>query len=163
MQAAIGEKIDNEALGGAEVQVDISGVVDDRFPSDREAIDRIRIRIGELARPALAPFDRIDPRPPACDPDEVLGILPVDRTRPYDTHALLARLLDGSEFAEYKATYGKTLVCGTGRIEGWVVGVVANQRQIVQRRRGLAAADREMQIGRDLLGRRRQGGRASSS
>jgi len=147
VQAAIGEKIDNEALGGAEVQVDVSGVVDDRFPSDREAIDRIRIRIGELARPALAPFDRIDPRPPACDPDEVLGILPVDRTRPYDTHALLARLLDGSEFAEYKATYSKTLVCGTGRIEGWVVGVVANQRQIVQRRRGLAAADREMQIG----------------
>jgi acetyl-CoA carboxylase carboxyltransferase component len=147
VQAAIGEKIDNEALGGAEVQVDISGVVDDRFPSDREALDHIRTRIGELARPPQAPFDRIDPRPPACDPDEVLGIVPVDRTRPYDTHALLARLLDGSAFAEYKATYGRTLVCGTGRIEGWAVGIVANQRQVVQRRRGLSAADREMQIG----------------
>ena len=147
VQAAIGEKIDNEALGGAEVQVDISGVVDDRFPSDREAIDHIRTRIGEIARPTLAPFNRVEPRPPACDPDEVLGIVPVDRTRPYDTYSLLARLLDGSEFAEYKATYGRTLVCGTGRIEGWAVGVVANQRQIVQRKRGLGAADREMQIG----------------
>jgi acetyl-CoA carboxylase carboxyltransferase component len=147
VQAAIGEKIDNQALGGAEVQVDISGVVDDRFANDGEAIDHIRDRIGELARVPSAPFDRIEPRPPAVDPEEVLGILPVDRSRPYDTHALLARLLDGSEFAEYKATYGKTLVCGTGRIEGWAVGVVANQRQVVQRRRGLGSGDREMQIG----------------
>jgi len=147
VQAAIGEKIDNQALGGAEVQVDISGVVDDRFASDSDAIDHIRDRIGELARTPSAPFDRIAPRPPAVDPDEVLGILPVDRSRPYDTHALLARLLDGSEFSEYKATYGQTLVCGTGRIEGWAVGVVANQRQVVQRRRGLRSGDREMQIG----------------
>ncbi len=147
VQAAIGEKTDNQALGGAEVQVDISGVVDDRFATDQEAIAHIRARIGELARPALAPFDRIEGRPPAVDSDEVLGILPVDRTRPYDTRALLGRLLDGSEFTEYKATYGRTLVCGTGRIDGWAVGIVANQRQVVHRRRGLGPKDREMQIG----------------
>jgi acetyl-CoA carboxylase carboxyltransferase component len=147
VKAAIGEKIDNQALGGAEVQVDISGVVDDRFASDQEAIDHIRTRIGELARPLLAPFDRAEARPPLTDPDDVLGLLPESRSRPYNMHVLLACLLDGSEFAEYKATYGRTLVCGTGRIQGWAVGVVANQRQVVQRRRGLGAADREMQIG----------------
>jgi acetyl-CoA carboxylase carboxyltransferase component len=147
VQAAIGEKIDNEALGGAQVQVDISGVVDDRFENDQQAIEHIRARIGELARPRLAPFDRIESRPPLVDPDEVLGIVPVDRGRPYDTRTLLARLLDGSEFTEYKATYGRTLVCGTGRIHGWAVGIVANQRQIVSRRRGLEATDQEMQIG----------------
>ena len=147
VQAAIGEKIDNQALGGAEVQVDISGVVDDRFGNDQEAIDHIRARIGELADRGSAPFDRTDPVPPLADPDEVLGILPADRARPYYIHALLGRLLDGSEFTEYKATYGRTLVCGTGRIDGWAVGVVANQRQVVHRKRDLGAGDSEMQIG----------------
>jgi acetyl-CoA carboxylase carboxyltransferase component len=147
VQAAIGEKKDNQSLGGAEVQVDVSGVVDDRFPSDQEAIDHIRARIGELARPLLAPFDRIDAKPPLGDPEDLLGALPVDRSRPYDSHVLIGLLLDGSEFTEYKATYGRTLVCGTGRIDGWAVGVVANQRKVVQRKRGLAASEREMQIG----------------
>ncbi len=147
VRAAIGEQIDNQALGGAEVQVDISGVVDDRFPDDRSALEHIRARIGELAHPPMAPFDRIEAREPVGDPDEVLGILPVDRSRPYDTYQLLARLLDGSEFTEYKATYGRTLICGTGRIHGWAVGIVANQRLIVHRRRGLGPGEREMQIG----------------
>lgn len=147
VRAAIGEQIDNQALGGAEVQVDISGVVDDRFPDDLSAIEHIRARIGELAHPRMAPFDRIEPRDPAADPDEVLGILPVDRSRPYDTYQLLGRLLDGSEFTEYKATYGRTLICGTGRIHGWAVGIVANQRLIVHRKRGLGPGEREMQIG----------------
>lgn len=147
VQAAIGERMGNQELGGAEVQVDISGVVDDRFPNDGEAIDHVRARIGELARPALAPFDRIEARPPLVEAEDILGILPVDRTRPYDMRDLLAVLLDGSEFTEYKATYGRTLICGTGRIDGWAVGIVANQRQIVQRRRGLSEAEQEMQIG----------------
>ncbi len=147
VRAAIGEEIDNQALGGAEVQVDISGVVDDRFPDDLSAIEHIRARIGELARPRLAPFDRIETREPAADPEELLGIVPVDRSRPYDTYQILARLLDGSEFTEYKATYGRTLICGTGRIHGWAVGIVANQRLIVHRRRGLGPQEREMQIG----------------
>jgi acetyl-CoA carboxylase carboxyltransferase component len=147
VQAAIGERIDNQSLGGAEVQVDISGVVDDRFENDQDAIAHIRARIGELSHPRLAPFDRIESRPPAVDSEEVLGIIPVDRSRPYDTHALLGRLLDGSEFTEYKATYGRAMVCGTGRIDGWAVGIVANQRQVVPRKRGLGPAEREMQIG----------------
>lgn len=147
VRAAIGEKIDNQSLGGAEVQVDISGVVDDRFPDDLSAIRHIRDRIGELARPQMAPFDRIDIKAPDGDPDDVIGILPADRARPYDTYQLLGRLLDGSEFTEYKATYGQTLICGTGRIHGWAVGIVANQRQIVHRKRGLEKGEREMQIG----------------
>ena len=147
VQAAIGERTDSQALGGAEVQVDISGVVDDRFPDDASAIDHIRTRIGELAGSPTAPFDRIESRPPVADPEDVLGLVPVDRTRPYDMRDVLATILDGSEFAEYKTTYGRTLICGTGRIDGWAVGIVANQREVVQRRRGLSEADREMQIG----------------
>jgi acetyl-CoA carboxylase carboxyltransferase component len=147
VQAAIGETTDNQSLGGAMVQVDISGVVDDRFPDDRTAIDHIRARIGELARPTLAPFDRIEATEPLVEAEDLLGVLPVDRSRPYDTRALLGALLDGSEFTEYKATYGRSLICGTGRIDGWAVGIVANQRQVVQRRRGLGDAEQEMQIG----------------
>ncbi len=147
VQAAIGEKMDNEALGGAMVQVDISGVVDDRFPDELSAIAHIRTRIGELARPALAPFDRIEARGPLVETEDILGLLPVDRARPYDMRRLLGVILDGSEFTEYKATYGRTLICGTGRIDGWAVGIVANQRQVVQRRRGLEESQQEMQIG----------------
>ena len=147
VQAAIGEKMDNQSLGGAMTQVDISGVVDDRFPDDLSAIEHIRSRIGELARPALAPFDRIETRDPLIEAEDILGLLPVDRARPYDMRRLLGVLLDGSEFNEYKATYGRTLICGTGRIDGWAVGIVANQRQVVQRRRGLDDSEQEMQIG----------------
>jgi len=147
VQAAIGERTDSQTLGGAEVQVDISGVVDDRFPDEAAAIDHIRTRIGELSGSPTAPFNRIESRPPVADPEDVLGLLPVDRTRPYDMRDLLATILDGSEFTEYKATYGRTLICGTGRIDGWAVGIVANQRQVVHRRRGLSEADGEMQIG----------------
>jgi len=147
VQAAIGERMDNQALGGAMVQVDISGVVDDRFPDDLSAIEHIRVRIGELAKPELAPFNRIETRNPLVEAEDILGLLPVDRARPYDMRSLLAAILDGSEFSEYKATYGRTLICGTGRIDGWAVGIVANQRQIVQRRRGLEDSEQEMQIG----------------
>jgi acetyl-CoA carboxylase carboxyltransferase component len=147
VQAAIGEKMDNQSLGGAMVQVDISGVVDDRFPDDLSAIEHIRARIGELARPTLAPFDCVEAREPLLEAEDILGLLPVDRSRPYDMFHLLGALLDGSELTEYKATYGRTLICGTGRIDGWAVGIVANQRQIVQRRRGLDDSEQEMQIG----------------
>jgi len=147
VQAAIGERMDNQSLGGAMVQVDISGVVDDRFPDDLSAIEHIRARIGELAKPELAPFNRIETRNPLVEAEDILGLLPVDRARPYDMRSLLAAILDGSEFSEYKATYGRTLICGTGRIDGWAVGIVANQRQIVQRRRGLEDSEQEMQIG----------------
>lgn len=147
VKAAIGENASIEALGGAQVQTDISMVVDDRFPNDEACLEAIRVRMASLGQGPLAPFDRIAPRPPAVDPEGILAVLPPDRSRPYDTYALLAHLLDGSDFAEYKATSGRTLVCGVGRIEGWAVGIVANQRLVVSRRRGLAASEQEMQIG----------------
>jgi 3-methylcrotonyl-CoA carboxylase beta subunit len=147
VRAAIGEQIETEALGGAEVQTDVSMVVDDRFPDDASCIASVRERLAQLAAPPLAPFDRVEPADPAVDTREVLGVLPVDRARPYDTYALLAHLLDRSEFEEYKASSGRSLVCGTGRVQGWAVGVVANQRAVVMRRRGLGAREQEMQIG----------------
>jgi 3-methylcrotonyl-CoA carboxylase beta subunit len=147
VKAAIGEQIEVDALGGAEVQTDVSMVVDDRFPDEASCIAAIRARIGQLAQPRLAPFDRVDTHAPAVDAAGITGVVPVDRTRPYDTYALLAHLLDASEFEEYKATSGRTLVCGSGRIGGWSLGVVANQRAVVARRRGLGVKQREMQIG----------------
>jgi len=147
VKAAIGEQIEVDALGGAEVQTDVSMVVDDRFPDEASCIAAIRARIGQLAQPRLAPFDRVEARAPDVDAASITGVVPVDRTRPYDTYALLAHLLDASEFEEYKATSGRTMVCGTGRIGGWSLGVVANQRAVVSRRRGLGVKQREMQIG----------------
>jgi acetyl-CoA carboxylase carboxyltransferase component len=147
VKAAIGEQIDNEELGGAVVQCDISGVVDHRHPDDASCLASIRAQLAQLARPALAPFARREPLPPRHAEEELYGVLPIDRSRPYDTYELLARLLDDSELDEYKATYGRTLVCGTGWIDGWAVGVVANQRSIVPRATGTGAKDRELQIG----------------
>ena len=147
VQAAIGEKIDNEELGGAIVQCDVSGVVDHRHPGDAACLEKIRSQFAQLAAGEQAPFARRAPAEPLYPVEDLYGIMPVDRSRPYDTHEVLARLLDGSELDEYKATYGQTLVCGTGWIEGWAVGVVANQRSIVPRRTGTGPSDRELQIG----------------
>src|SRR6185369_9555596 len=113
-------------------------------------LEKIRSQFAQLAqgaKAAEAPFARRDPVGPLYPADELYGIIPIDRARPYDTHEVLARLLDGSELDEYKATYGQTLICGTGWIEGWAVGIVANQRSIVPRRTGTGPADRELQIG----------------
>ncbi|HSS48565.1 MAG TPA: carboxyl transferase domain-containing protein [Thermoanaerobaculia bacterium] len=147
VQAAIGEKIDNEELGGALVQSDISGVVDHRHPSDAACLEKIRSQFAQLATPPQAPFSRREPARPLYPQEDLYGIMPIDRSRPYDTHEVLARLLDGSELDEYKATYGQTLVCGTGWIGGWAVGIVANQRSVVARRTGTGPSDRELQIG----------------
>ncbi len=147
VQAAIGEKIDNEELGGALVQCDISGVVDHRHPDDLTCLQKIRSQFAQIAVGERAPFARREPVEPLHPIDELYGLMPIERARPYDTHELLARLLDGSEFDEYKATYGQTLVCGTGWIGGWAVGIVANQRSIVPRKTGTGAADKELQIG----------------
>ena len=146
VKAAIGENVATEELGGAFVQCDISGVVDHRHPDDASCIEKMRSQLAQLARPQLAPFARREARAPLADPAEVYGIVPVDRTRPYDAHELLARLLDASEFDEYKATYGQTLVCGTGWIDGWAVGILANQRSIVQQATG-TRGEKELQIG----------------
>lgn len=147
VQAAIGEKIDNESLGGAVVQTDISGVVDHRHPDVATCLARIRSQFEQLAAGARAPFARREARPPRHDVEELLGILPIQRSRPYDTHELLARLLDDSDFDEFKQDYGQTLVCGTGWIAGHAVGIVANQRSVVDKKTGLGAKDKELQIG----------------
>jgi 3-methylcrotonyl-CoA carboxylase beta subunit len=147
VQAAIGEKIDNEELGGALVQCDISGVVDHRHPDDASCLAKIRRQFAQLADPTRAPFARREPVAPLYPTEDLYGLIPIDRSRPYDTYEVLARLLDGSELDEYKATYGQTLICGTGWIEGWAVGIVANQRSIVPRRTGTGPGDRELQIG----------------
>jgi acetyl-CoA carboxylase carboxyltransferase component len=147
VQAAIGERIENEALGGAVVQADISGVVDHRHADEAACFATIRSQFEKLAAMPKAPFARRAARPPAHDPEELLGLLPIERSKPYDTHDLLARLLDASDFDEFKPTYGRTLVCGTGWIEGHAVGVVANQRSIVDRKTGLEPKEKELQIG----------------
>ena len=147
VKAAIGEEIGNEALGGAFVQCDISGVVDHRHPDDRSCLERIRRQFSKLAHSEPFPYARRDPVEPVYPPEDIYGLLPVSRNKPYDAHELLVRLLDGSEFDEYKQTYGQTLVCGTGWIEGWPVGIVANQREIVQRATGTHVDDKELQIG----------------
>jgi len=147
VQAAIGERIDNEELGGAVVQCDISGVVDHRHPDDASCLAKIRSQFAQLAEPPRAPFARREPAEPLYAAEDLYGLIPIDRARPYDTYEVLARLLDGSELDEYKATYGQTLVCGTGWIDGWAVGIVANQRSIVPRKTGTGPADRELQIG----------------
>ncbi|GBD06254.1 putative propionyl-CoA carboxylase beta chain 5 [bacterium HR21] len=143
VEAAIGEKADIEELGGARMHASISGVVDYRVRNDEEALALIRSLVAKISpsKGRKPIFDRVEPRPPAFDPEEILGIIPADRTKPYDTYQLLARILDDSEFEEYKAEYGKTIICGYGRIDGWAVGIVANQRAIVRSGRG------ELQIG----------------
>jgi acetyl-CoA carboxylase carboxyltransferase component len=151
VRAAIGEQIDNEELGGALVQCDISGVVDHRHPDDASCLEKIRSQFAQLARfdqkTERAPFATREPSEPLYDPREIHGLVPIDRSRPYDTYEILARLLDGSELDEYKATYGRSLICGTGWIGGQAVGVVANQRSIVPRKTGTGERDHELQIG----------------
>ncbi|NUN68267.1 MAG: acyl-CoA carboxylase subunit beta [Bacteroidetes bacterium] len=141
VKAAIGEETDNESLGGAFVHCEISGVTDHRMADDAAALKKIRSIIGKLGMPPTAGFNFERPVPPAFDPKELYGILPAERTKPYDTYQLLARLIDGSELDEYKAGYGKTIICGYARIGGWAVGIVANQRGVTRTSKG------EMQVG----------------
>ncbi|MCP3958535.1 MAG: acyl-CoA carboxylase subunit beta [bacterium] len=147
VKAAIGEVIGNQELGGAEVQADISGVVDHRHKSDEACLEKIRSQFEQLAVGERAPFTRRESAEPLCPEEDLYGIIPADHTRPYDTREVLARLLDGSEFDEFKEQYGQTLICGTGWIDGWAVGIVANQRSIVKRKTGTGERDREIQIG----------------
>lgn len=141
VKAAIGETVDNETLGGAFTHCEISGVTDNKFPSDQACLDYIRSLFANLGSPERAGFDRITPRPPKEKMHEIYGIVPSDRVKPYDVVEVIRRLVDDSAFHEYKADYGKTLLCGTARIDGWSVGIVANQRKIVKTGKG------EMQMG----------------
>jgi 3-methylcrotonyl-CoA carboxylase beta subunit len=141
VRAAIGEEIDNEHLGGAMVHCEISGVTDHKMASDAECLARIRSIMGKTGVRPVAGFDRGVPAPPRYDPAEIRGLLPADRSKPFDMHEILARIIDGGDLDEYKAGYGKTIVTGYARIDGWAVGIVANQRAVVKTSSG------EMQVG----------------
>jgi 3-methylcrotonyl-CoA carboxylase beta subunit len=141
VKAAIGENIDNETLGGASTHSEISGVTDYKFETDQACLDAIRNLFDKIGDFDQAGFNRATPAPPRLDPEEIFGLLPTDRSKPYDMREIVLRLLDNSEFEEYKALYGQTILCGLGRIDGWAVGIVANQRKIVKSKKG------EMQMG----------------
>jgi 3-methylcrotonyl-CoA carboxylase beta subunit len=141
VKAAIGEEIVNERLGGAAVHCEISGVTDHLMPDDKSCLERIRSIIGKLGAGPKAGFDRVAPAPPLFDPADLRALLPQDRAKPYDMYEILARIVDGSEFDEYKAGFGKTIITGYARIDGWAVGIVANQRLVVKTAKG------EMQVG----------------
>jgi acetyl-CoA carboxylase carboxyltransferase component len=141
VKAAIGEDVENEALGGARVQSNISGVTDYIMKNDDECLEQIRSLVGKFGENIKAGFNRIDPAPPGFDTKEIYGIIPEDGSKPYDTYELLARLVDNSEIDEYKSGFGKSIITAYARIDGWAVGIVANQRNVVKTEKG------EMQIG----------------
>jgi len=141
VKSAIGEDIDNETLGGATTHCEISGVTDYKHPNDQACLDSIKKIMSMLGAPEHAGFDRIKPAMPKADPKELYGILPENREKPYEMLDIIHRLVDDSEFEEYKQLYGQSIVCGLGRIDGWAVGIVANQRKVVKSKKG------EMQFG----------------
>lgn len=141
VKAAIGEEIDNETLGGAATHSEISGVTDYRAKNDADALDTIRNILARMGTPEKAGFNRAEPREPAENPGEIYRILPKTRSEPYDMMEIIKRLTDESEFLPYKADYGKTILTGYARIDGWGVGIVANQRTVVKTPKG------EMQFG----------------
>jgi len=134
VQAAIGQRVSAEDLGGAKMHAQISGTVDFREPDDEACLARMRALVDKMGRRTVAPFDRIAAEPPAYPADEIYGIFSSDAGKTYDMREILARLLDGSRFEEYRAEYGQTVLCGYGRIGGFAVGIVANQRRHIQTR-----------------------------
>ncbi len=141
VEAAIGERTDNESLGGASVHSEISGVTDYKMPNDDACLAELRSIMSKLGPLDHHHFDRTEPKPPLYDPEELLAIVPAERTKPYDMYEVIARLVDGGEIDDYKADYGKTIITCYARIDGWSVGIVANQRAVVKTAKG------EMQVG----------------
>lgn len=146
VKAAIGESIDNETLGGATTHTEISGVTDYKSKDDKDCLETIRNIVGKMGDFDKAGFNRIDTKKPALDPNEIYGILPKSRGEQYDTMEIIKRLVDNSEFDEYKAGYGQTIITGYARIDGWAVGIVANQRKVVKTT-GAKTKPSEMQFG----------------
>jgi 3-methylcrotonyl-CoA carboxylase beta subunit len=131
VQAAIGQKISAEDLGGAKMHAEISGTVDFREPDDDSCLRRIRALVEKMGHPPTARFDYRDTENPAYPPEEIYGIFSSDPGRQYDMREIVARIVDGSKLEEYRAEYGKTVVCGYARIGGWAVGIVANNKKHV--------------------------------
>lgn len=141
VKAAIGENVDNETLGGATTHCEISGVTDFKAKDDKEALDRIKTIMKSIGSFEKAGFDRTESFPPKENPDHIFGIMPAVRSEQYDTFEIIKCLVDNSEYEEYKPDYGKSIICATARIDGWSVGIVANQRKMVKSGKG------EMQFG----------------
>jgi 3-methylcrotonyl-CoA carboxylase beta subunit len=141
VKAAIGETIDNETLGGATTHTEISGVCDYKVENDEECLATIRKMIGQIGRSESAGFDRIESIAPKVDPKKLYGIIPSERSKPYAIHNVLECIFDNDSITEYKADYGKTIVCAYARLDGWSVGIVANERELSKNAKG------EMQFG----------------
>ncbi len=141
VKSAIGEDVDNETLGGATTQSEISGVTDYKQPNDKACLDSIRNIMSMTGDFTKAGFDRIKASPPKFNEADIYGILPDNREKAYDMMEIVLRLLDNSELEEYKAGYGQSIICGLGRIDGWAVGIVANERKVIKSKKG------EMQFG----------------
>jgi acetyl-CoA carboxylase carboxyltransferase component len=141
VKAAIGEVVDKETLGGASTQSDISGVTDYKMPDDPTCLDTIKDLVSKMGHFDKAGFDRAEPAPPKVDPKTIMGLKPTDPAKPYSTQALLESIVDDGKLTYYKKTYGKTIICAYARIDGWSVGIVANDRRVVKNAKG------EMQFG----------------
>ncbi|MDT8413798.1 MAG: carboxyl transferase domain-containing protein [Flavobacteriaceae bacterium] len=141
VKAAIGETIDNETLGGATTHCEISGVTDYKAKDDKDCLLKIRAIVDKIGDYEKAGFNRVNPTKPTENEADIYGILPASRSEPYDVREIIKRLVDQSVFEEYKADYGKTIVTAYARIDGWAVGIVANQRIVVKNGKG------EMQFG----------------
>ncbi len=146
VKAAIGETIDNETLGGAETHSSISGVTDYKVKDDQAAIEKLKRLVEKIGSRPQAGFQRSESAPPKFPIDEIYGCLPKERTQPYDTYTLLDHLVDEDSLDEYKKEYGQTLITTYAKIEGWSVGIVANQRNVVKNKKG------EMQFGGVIYG-----------
>lgn len=141
VKAAIGEDIDNETLGGATTHCEISGVTDYKMENDQACIQKIRNLVDKLGHRAQTGFDRIESQPASGEEDAIYKFVSEDNSKPYDTQELLKTIVDKGEIDEYKALYGQSIVCAYARIDGWAVGIVANQRKVVKSKKG------EMQFG----------------
>lgn len=141
VKAAIGEDVDQETLGGASTHSEISGVTDYKMPDNQTCLATIRDLVGRMGPRDLTGFDRIKPEEPALPPEDIYGIFPGDAGKPYPSMEILKRLVDKSTLTEYKKEYGKSIICAYARIDGWSVGIVANNRQVVKNGKG------EMQFG----------------
>jgi 3-methylcrotonyl-CoA carboxylase beta subunit len=141
VKAAIGEEIDNETLGGAVTHTEISGIADYKFKTEEDCLDHIKKIMNKLGEPAKAGFDKIKATVPKKDPSEIYSVIHEGNVKPYDMLEIIERIVDNSEFDQFKKDYGKTILCGYARIEGWAVGIVANQRLVSKNKKG------ELQIG----------------
>jgi 3-methylcrotonyl-CoA carboxylase beta subunit len=147
VQAAIGAKYSAEELGGAQMHAQIAGTVDYREPNDHICLERIRSVVSKLGHKPGAPFNRVKAEPPAYAAEEIYGIFEADGMKPYDMKEIIARVVDGAKFDEYKAEYGKTVVCGLARIGGFAVGIVANQASPAQQTDS-STGEKRMEFGR---------------